>query len=162
MKIFLSTLMIAALATGIVACSGKTEKADENNAEQSETTPAKFSPNSVTIGVVDLDDDNILRPGIETNHVIAIDFNATWCGPCQQFKPAFDAAAEKYAGEIEFISVDVDKNPETATAFEVTSIPHVVIIKPGTEPKDYQNYIGTGDLLPQEKFFEMLDKANGK
>ncbi len=61
-----------------------------------------LNPDQVKIGVIELDNDNILRPGIKTNHLIIVDFNTTWCGPCRQFRPAFDAAAEKFAGKVEF------------------------------------------------------------
>ena len=86
--------------------------------------------------------------------VVLINIFATWCGPCQQFKPAFDAAAEKFAGQVEFVSVDVDNNPNTAQAFGVTGIPHVVILAPG---KNTQNFVGTDELLPQDKFFKLVE-----
>ena len=102
-----------------------------------------LNPDQVKIGVIELDNDNILRPGI------------TWCGPCRQFRPAFDAAAEKFAGKVEFISVDVDNNPSTAAAFGVEGIPHVTFIIPGKESK---TYVGTQDLLPQESFFKLIEE----
>lgn len=56
-----------------------------------------------------------------------IDFNATWCGPCKQFAPIFEAAAEVYP-QIDFQSVDVDENAELAQQFGVESIPMVVFL----------------------------------
>ncbi len=161
MKRIFNTLLLVALAAGFTACGSKSagttdaEKAGEAEVTTvSENDPAAFDPNTVAIGVVELDNDDALRPDIKTNHPIVIDFNATWCGPCQQFKPAFDAAAEKFAGQVEFVSVDVDNNPNTAQAFGVTGIPHVVILAPG---KNTQNFVGTDELLPQDKFFKLVE-----
>lgn len=56
-----------------------------------------------------------------------IDFNAEWCGPCKQFAPVFEAAAEKY-DNMDFVSIDVDENPEMAERYGVESIPMVVIL----------------------------------
>ncbi|MCH5318293.1 MAG: conjugal transfer protein TraF [Paramuribaculum sp.] len=63
-----------------------------------------------------------------------IDFNATWCGPCQKFKPIFHKLAKEYKGKVQFLSVDVDNCPELAQEFKVSSIPQITAIKPnGTQ-----------------------------
>ncbi len=59
---------------------------------------------------------------------IIVDFNATWCGPCQQFKPIFEKMAEKYNGKVRFISVDVDRCRDVATEYQVESIPTVLFV----------------------------------
>lgn len=57
-----------------------------------------------------------------------IDFNATWCGPCQQFKPVFHKVAAKYADRITFFSVDTDSCPALAVQYQVQSIPQITAI----------------------------------
>ncbi len=57
-----------------------------------------------------------------------IDFNATWCGPCQIFKPVFEKAAKTYQSKIRFVSVDVDKAPNMAQRYNVRTIPHIVVL----------------------------------
>ncbi len=59
-----------------------------------------------------------------------IDFNATWCGPCRQFAPNFEAVAENNAGKALFYSVDVDKHPALAKQYNVQGIPMVLFISP--------------------------------
>lgn len=153
-------IIYAIFIAGIMCACGSGKSAD-NNADGAEVVDSQdniglFNADKVDIGVVDLDDDDALRPDIKTNHLIVVDFNATWCGPCQQFKPAFEAAAEKFAGQVEFVSVDVDNNPNTAKAFGVQGIPHVSFIIPGqTEVK---SYIGTGELLPDSVFFNLIEQ----
>ena len=57
-----------------------------------------------------------------------IDCNATWCGPCQQFKPVFHKVAAKYADRITFFSVDTDSCPALAVQYQVQSIPQITAI----------------------------------
>ncbi|MDE6127538.1 MAG: redoxin domain-containing protein, partial [Muribaculaceae bacterium] len=61
--------------------------------------------------------------------LVVVDFNATWCGPCKQFAPNFEAVAEKYADKALFYSVDVDQHPELAAQYNVQSIPMVLFIR---------------------------------
>lgn len=57
-------------------------------------------------------------------------FSATWCGPCQTFKPTMkELASEGY--NIEFI--DVDENNEAAAEYNVRSVPTTVIMENGKE-----------------------------
>lgn len=105
--------------------------------------------------IVFLEDDNLIRPAMELKKPMIIDFNATWCGPCQNFAPTFDEMAKKY-GDVTFVSIDIDKNPLTAEAFGVQSIPTVIVVVPGQPEK---TYVGTGDLLPAEKFDAIVKTA---
>lgn len=59
---------------------------------------------------------------------VIVDFYATWCGPCRRMAPELEAIARKYAGKIAVYKVDVDKEQDLAMAFEVQSIPTMLLI----------------------------------
>ena len=82
-----------------------------------------------------------------------VDFFATWCGPCKMLTPVFAEAAKKYT-DVKFVSVDIDKLPETAKAFNVQAVPTVVFIN----AEGTTTFVGTDDLLPAEKFDELVKK----
>lgn len=62
---------------------------------------------------------------------VVVDLWAEWCGPCKQLSPVLERLAEEYGGRFLLAKVDVDANPQIATAFQVQSIPSVVAILGG-------------------------------
>lgn len=59
-----------------------------------------------------------------------VDFWASWCGPCMMQSPIVDEIARERA-DITVGKVNVDEQPELAAAFNVESIPTLMIIKDG-------------------------------
>lgn len=68
------------------------------------------------------------------NGTIFIDFYATWCMPCKTMTPIIEELAKENK-EVKFLKVDVDKNNELATKYNVMSIPTMLIIKNGKVTK---------------------------
>ena len=75
--------------------------------------------------------DNFENEVLKSDIPVLIDFWATWCGPCRMMSPVVAELAEKYEGKAKICKVNVDEEPELATAFRVTSIPMFVVIKNG-------------------------------
>jgi len=66
---------------------------------------------------------------------VVVDFWAAWCGPCTLVAPEIEKLAEKYAGAVDVVKVDVDANPHTAAHYGIMSIPTVAFFAPGQEPR---------------------------
>lgn len=64
------------------------------------------------------------------NGLVAIDFFATWCGPCKVISPRFEQFSETYSN-VKFCKVDVDEVPEVAEQYEIKAMPTFYFFKDG-------------------------------
>lgn len=65
---------------------------------------------------------------IQQNGTVVVDFWAEWCGPCKQFAPTFEKAAEENP-EIAFGKVDTDAEQQLAGQAQITSIPTLMVFR---------------------------------
>lgn len=81
---------------------------------------------------------------------VLIDFWASWCGPCRMLAPVIEQIAEETAGSVKVGKVNVDEEPELASAFQIASIPTLVVIRDG---KITQTAVG---VQPKDRILDML------
>ena len=63
---------------------------------------------------------------------LLVDFWAPWCGPCRVIGPIMDQLAAEAGGRYRIAKVNVDENPMTASRYQISSIPTMLIFKDGT------------------------------
>ncbi|WP_455674390.1 thioredoxin family protein [Phocaeicola sp.] len=56
-----------------------------------------------------------------------VDFHAPWCVYCKALSPILDQLAVEYDGKIDFYKVDVDQEAELETAFNIRTIPNLLL-----------------------------------
>lgn len=82
--------------------------------------------------------------------VALIDFWATWCGPCRMQSPVVEALSEKM-DNVNFFKMDVDQNKETASKFQIMSIPTLMVKKNG---EVVDKIVGYHPLEPLEQILK--------
>jgi putative thioredoxin len=84
---------------------------------------------------------------------VIVDLWAEWCGPCKTLGPILEKVVGATDGSVELAKVDVDSNPQVASAFQVQSIPAVYALKDG---RVVDGFIGAQPEQIVQRFVESL------
>lgn len=114
------------------------------------------------MSVLELNQDNF-QSTVQSNDIVIVDFWASWCGPCMNFAPVFEAASQKHT-DVTFAKVNTEEQKALSAAFNVKSIPLIMIFRenillyaePGALPEQMLE-----ELLTQVKNIDM-DEVRAK
>jgi thioredoxin 1 len=79
-------------------------------------------------------DNNFQAEVIESDKPVLVDFWAPWCGPCRVVAPVLEEIASE-RDDLRIVKLNVDDNQQTAAAFDVLSIPTMILFKGGLPVK---------------------------
>lgn len=68
---------------------------------------------------------------INDSKPVLVDFFAEWCGPCKMMAPELKRFADNYKNNVRVLKVDIDKNRDTATHFNIQGVPTLILFKQG-------------------------------
>lgn len=94
--------------------------------------------------------------------LILVDFYAPWCGPCKMLAPKLEKLAQKYPN-VTFLKVDVEKSPDLASTYQVSSLPTFILLEKGAPLESkFAPIIGASLSKVEAILQEALKNCSGK
>ncbi len=100
-------------------------------------------------GLKNVTDANFKAEVLDSQGAVLVDFWAPWCGPCRMMAPELDKLAGEMAGKLKVVKLNTDENMQTASQYQITGIPCLILFKGGSEK---QRFVGfqPGDALSKQ------------
>ncbi len=94
-------------------------------------TMSRIAPEAEMSKVIEVTDENFEEVVLKSNLPTEVDCWAPWCGPCLMVSPIYDKLSEEYEDRFKFCKLNVDENRQTATRYQIMSIPMQLFFKDG-------------------------------
>lgn len=100
---------------------------------------------------ITLTDDTFDQEVLKSDKPVLVDFWAEWCMPCKMIAPIMEELAKDYDGQVKIAKLDIDENNQTASQYQVMSIPSLLLYKDG---EVVERIVG---VVPKEQIEGLLD-----
>ena len=103
--------------------------------------------------VMELSDNDFESQVLQASEPVLVDFWAPWCQPCRMIAPVVEELAKENAGSLKVAKINIDKSPDVAMQYGVTSIPTLIVFKNG---EVVDRFMG---IQPKQRLQEAIDQA---
>ena len=107
------------------SCGAKNRIADDKLGAQ--PSCGQCHQGLIPLAPIELNEQNFSHFISNSDLPILVDLWAEWCGPCKMMAPHF-AETAKHNPQVIFAKIDTEKSPRLSSAFNVRSIPTLVLM----------------------------------
>ncbi len=100
-------------------------------------------------------DENFESEVLEADKPVFVDFWGSWCTACQRMEPVVEKLEKKYDGKLKVGHLNIDKNPQTSSKYEIEETPTHVLFENG---EVVERKMGAMAQKQLEKMFEKILK----
>ncbi len=143
-----SKLFLVPFAGAIVVLTSSSAQAQgryTNSDSQASNSTYSAGGNSLT-GVSPTSSATFKRDVLNASKPVLVDFYASWCGPCKKQAPVVESLSKSFSKKMTFYKVDVDRNPDLAQQYGVSSIPSIKIFKNGSLVDSSVGFLSESEL----------------
>ena len=90
---------------------------------------------------------NSFKDIVNSKEVVLVDFFGTWCGPCQALMPILKDVKDELGDVVKIVKVDIDKNQQLATNYQVRSVPTMILFKNGIPKWRQSGVLQKNDII---------------
>ena len=106
------------------------------------------------MSVVKITKENFQKEVLQSQKPVLLDFWASWCGPCRMVSPVVDEISGERP-DIKVGKINVDEQRELAAAFQILSIPTLLVMRQGKVVSQ------TMGARPKQQILALLSEAQG-
>ncbi|MEQ8218754.1 MAG: thioredoxin [Arenibacter sp.] len=84
---------------------------------------------------------------INSETPVLVDFHADWCGPCKMLAPILKQVKEEMGNALKIVKIDVDKNQNLASTYQVRGVPTMLLFKNGKQVWRQSGVLQKNDIV---------------
>jgi thioredoxin 1 len=167
-----SFLVMGLLFALVIGCNGQSDKSSSSKDKAPASAKSVVASGSLPLHITREDFVKLVmdyKTNPETwiyagKKPCLVDFYADWCAPCRITSPILEELSKEYAGKIDIYKVNIDKERELASLFNVQSIPTFLFCPMEGNPTISSGIANTPDATKQmfrEQINQLLLKNTG-
>ena len=97
------------------------------------------------MAIIHANETNFKEHVLDAKGTVLVDFWASWCGPCRMLAPVLEEVAAARP-DVPVVKVDVDENMALAAAFQIESIPTLLVFRDGQPVHKSVGFISRAEI----------------